>query len=141
VSHSTPTILDVLAAHDRLVEVGIGHRTDLAAALTERGCAVTATDVVPREVPAGVGFVVEDLLDPEMGHYADAEAIYALRLPPELQRPAAALADRLGLPLYFTTLGGDPAVVEHEPRTVQSGTLYVHGPRSSEDGPTGTHNR
>lgn len=121
----------MLAAHDRLVEVGIGHRTDLARALAERGCAVTATDVVPREVPPDVKFVVEDLLDPDMGHYADAEAIYALRLPPELQRPAAALADRLGVPLYFTTLGGDPAVVEHEVRTVQSGTLYVHAAERS----------
>ncbi|MFB6110704.1 MAG: UPF0146 family protein [Halodesulfurarchaeum sp.] len=126
-SPSPPALRDVLAAHDRLIEVGIGHRTEIAAALADRGCHVTAIDVHPRSVPTDVEFVREDLLDPGKIRDVDIDAIYALRLPPELQAPAARLADELGVPLYFTTLGNDPAIVESRARPIQEGTLFVAG--------------
>lgn len=122
---SPEPLLELLARYDRLVEVGIGHNTDLAAALAARGVAVIATDVVPREVPKGVEFVRDDVTDPDRAIYEDAEAIYAQRLPPELQRPTWELARSVGVPLYFTTLGGDPAVVPAETRTIPSGTVFV----------------
>jgi hypothetical protein len=126
VAQSSPEpLLELLARYDRLVEVGIGHNTDLAVALAARGVAVIATDVVPREVPKGVEFVRDDVTDPDRAIYEDAEAIYAQRLPPELQRPTWELARSVGVPLYFTTLGGDPAVVPAETRTIPSGTVFV----------------
>jgi uncharacterized UPF0146 family protein len=113
-----------LAAHDRLVEVGIGNRPEVAAALTARGCEVTATDIHERPTPDGVRFVRDDVTDPDPSVYADADAVYALRCPPELQRPAAAAARRADADLLFTTLGGDPAIVPATRTTVEEGTLF-----------------
>ena len=83
-SHSRrdlPTLIEYLADYDRVVEVGIGHRTDLAAALVREGIAVTATDVHDRDVPDGVRFVRDDIVAPDRSVYADAEAVYARNLP------------------------------------------------------------
>jgi uncharacterized UPF0146 family protein len=113
-----------LAAHDRLVEVGIGRRPEVAEALTARGCEVTATDIHARPVPDGVRFVRDDVTDPDPAVYRGADAVYALRCPPELQRPAAAAARRADADFLFTTLGGDPAVVPATPTTVEAGTLF-----------------
>lgn len=128
VTDSPPELTTVLEGFDRVVEVGIGHRTDLAATLRDRGVQVTATDVTECAVPPGVEFVQDDVTQPSRAVYAAAEAIYALRLPPELQRPAAELAATVDVPLFFTTLGGDPTVIEATRRTVQSGTLFVRRP-------------
>ncbi len=122
---SPESLVDILARFDRVVEVGIGRNTTLAADLAARGVDVTATDVVPLDVPAGVEFVMDDITAPTRGIYEGADAIYAKRLPPELQRPAWDLARSLDIPLYFTTLGGDPAVVPAEPRTIAMGTVFV----------------
>lgn len=117
-------VADRLAAFDRVVEVGIGRRTDVAARLAERGVAVTATDVVARPVPPGVTFVRDDATDPDPGVYADADAVYALACPPDLQGPVADLARRVDAAFRFTTLGTDPAVVPARPETVPGGTLF-----------------
>lgn len=113
-----------LATHDRLVEVGIGNRPDVARGLAQRGCAVTATDIHERPVPDGVAFVRDDVTDPDPAVYGDADAVYALRCPPELQRPAHEAARRAGAAFYFTTLGADPAVVPATPTTLDEGTLF-----------------
>ncbi|MGM0399126.1 MAG: UPF0146 family protein [Halobacteriota archaeon] len=120
-----PAIVDVLADYERVVEVGIGNRTDVARDLAERGSTVIATDVVQRDVPAGVTFVRDDVTTPETEGYEDADAIYALRLPPELQRHVWRVARAVEADLLFTTLGGDPALVPADPRTVAEGTLFV----------------
>lgn len=117
--------MDVLAGFDRLVEVGVGRRPNLAVSLVERGVSVVATDVVARSVPDGVEFVVDDVTDPDPDVYVDADAVYARNLPPELQRPALEAAGIAGAPLYFTTLGGDPSVVEAERRSLSTGTVFV----------------
>jgi hypothetical protein len=125
---SPPPLLAILAAHDRLVEVGIGNRPDVAGALAARGVSVTAVDVRDRSVPAGVAFVKDDVTDPDLDVYDACEAIYALRLPPDLQHPVAAIADAVSVPLYFTTLGTDPPVIPTAVRTIEEGTLYVFEP-------------
>lgn len=116
-------IVDRLRRYDRVVEVGIGRRTDVAAALagTTR---VTATDVVDRPVPAGVRFVRDDVADPDPVVYADAGAIYALDLPPELHRPTLAVAREHGAAFGFTTLGTDPPAVPVRPETLPGETWY-----------------
>ncbi|MFC4439591.1 MULTISPECIES: UPF0146 family protein [Natrialbaceae] len=119
------TIEAHLATYDRAVEVGIGRRTDLAAALVDAGVAVTATDVYQRDVPEGVRFVRDDIVDPDPQVYADADAMYARNLPPELHRPALEVAERADAEFLFTTLGSDQPAIPVERRTVRKGTLYV----------------
>ena len=118
-------IVDYLTAYERVVEIGIGRRPDLARALAERGATVTATDIYDRDVPAGVTFVRDDIVDPEPSVYADADAIYARNLPPELHRPALEIAREVNAAFVFTTLGGDQPAVPVERKTIESGTLYV----------------
>lgn len=118
-------MFDHLRRYDRVLEVGVGRRTDLAAALAADGVAVTATDVHQREVPDGVAFVRDDIVDPDRAVYADCEALYARNLPPELHRPALEVARAVGADFLFTTLGGDQPAVPVERKTIQEGTLYV----------------
>ncbi len=119
------TIIDYLTTYERVVEVGVGRRLDLARALAERGVTVTATDIYDRDVPAGVTFVRDDVVDPEPSVYADADAIYARNLPPELHRPALEVARTVDAAFVFTTLGGDQPAVPVERTMIDSGTLYV----------------
>lgn len=118
-------IVDYLSAYDHVLEVGIGRRTDVAAGLVERGVTVTATDVHPREVPDGVRFVEDDVVDPDVSVYADADVIFASNLPPELHRPALEVARRVDADCCFTTLGGDQPAVPVRRVTVPGDTLYV----------------
>lgn len=121
--------LEAICAHleryDRVVEVGIGRRIDLAAALADRGVSVTAVDVHDRDVPDGVTFVRDDIFDPDLSAYADAGAIYALNLPPELHRPTLAIARAVDAAFAFTTLGTEQPLVPVERRPIPGDTLYV----------------
>ena len=124
-----------LSRFDALVEVGVGNRTDVAAALVEAGCAVRATDVVEREVPSIVDFFLDDVTDPDPSVYEETDAIYALNLPPELHRPALDVAEAHDAAFAFTTLGGDVPDVPAEPETLPGETLFwARGP-SPEQGP------
>jgi len=121
----TETITDYLAGYDHALEVGIGHRTDVASALTERGVDVIATDIYPRPVPEGVTFIRDDVVSPTPSIYAGSEVIYALNLPPELHRPTLEVARRVDAAFCFTTLGGDQPAVSVERETIPGDTLYV----------------
>ena len=121
----TAGLIDRLSPYDRVVEVGIGRRVDVATALADRGVHVTATDVHERTVPAGVRFVRDDVVEPELAVYADADAIYAVNLPPELHRPALDVAREVDADLLFTTLGGDEPTVPIEREPLATETLYV----------------
>jgi hypothetical protein len=134
---STPALVARLARFERVVEVGIGNRSDVAAGLAARGVDVTATDVHDRPVPEGVRFVRDDVTDPDPSVYADADAVYALNCPPELQRALAAVARDAGAACLFTTLGGDPAAVPATPETLPGDTLFVVDP----DAPGGRRGR
>jgi uncharacterized UPF0146 family protein len=122
-------LVDALAAFDTVVEVGIGHRTAVAAGLVERGVSVTATDIHERPVPDGVTFVRDDVTDPDPSVYADADAIYALNCPPELHRPMRDLAEAVDAAFLFTTLGGDPPTVPVDRQTLPGETLFVAKPQ------------
>jgi uncharacterized UPF0146 family protein len=118
-------VVDRLADADSVVEVGVGQRPAVAAALADRGIDVTATDIRKRPTPDSVRFVQDDVTDPEMPIYNGADALYALNLPPELQRPTATLARSVDARLLFTTLGGDPTLVDVERETIPGETLFV----------------
>ena len=117
-------LADRLCRYDDLVEVGVGNRPAVAAELAERGCRVVATDIRDRSVPESVRFVRDDVTDPNPDVYRGVDAVYALNCPPELQRPLAEIAGSVGSNCLFTTLGGDPAVVDAEPETLSGDTLF-----------------
>ena len=117
-------IADRLATHDRLVEVGVGNRLDIAATLVAAGVRVTATDVRPRTVPDGVSFVVDDVTDPDLSVYTGADAVYALNCPPELHRPLRTVAGAVDASCLFTTLGADQPAIPVDRETVPGETLY-----------------
>jgi uncharacterized UPF0146 family protein len=56
---------------------------------------------------------------------ATVDAVYARRLPAELQRPTAELARRLDAACVFTTLGFEEPVVPVERRALARKTMYV----------------
>jgi len=112
-----------LAAVDSVVEVGVGNRPDLAAALDDQGVDVTVTDIHERSVPEGVGFVRDDVTDPTLSVYEGADIVFARNLPPELHRPVRRVARRVGADCWFTTLGGDPPAVPVEPEQLPGGVV------------------
>jgi hypothetical protein len=120
-----------LAVYDRLVEVGIGRRPEVAAALVDADCEVTATDVFDAPVPDGVRFVRDDVtaraeaLDGAPGDPYDADALYGLNLPAELQRSARDVAHAAGADFLFTTLGFEEPVIPVDRETVGGETLYL----------------
>jgi hypothetical protein len=124
-----------LATYDRLVEVGIGRRPEVAAALVDAGCDVTATDVFDAPVPEGVRFVRDDVVeraesldghpgDPLPDHYR-VDAVYALNCPAELQSAARDVAHAAGADFLCTTLGFEEPVIPVARETVGAETLYV----------------
>ncbi len=122
---TTHALVARLGGFDRVVEVGVGSRPDVAAGLAARGVSVTATDVRDRSVPAIVRFVRDDVTDPDRRVYARADAIYARNLPPELHRPVGELASDVDAAFLFTTLGADPPTVPVERETLPGTTLFV----------------
>jgi uncharacterized UPF0146 family protein len=118
-----------LARYDTLVEVGVGRRPDVAAALAAAGRSVTATDVRDFDVPDGVRFVRDDVVErsrqSDPGSLYHVDAIYALNFPPELHRPAREVARRVGADFLFTTLGYDEPAIPVRRETLPGETLYV----------------
>jgi uncharacterized UPF0146 family protein len=122
---SHTAVADAVARYDPVVEIGIGNRTDVAADLAARGISVTAVDLHERETPPDVAFVRDDVTDPDPSVYADARAIYALNLPPELHRPVWRLAREHDAAFLFTTLGGEQPTIPVARETLPGETLYV----------------
>jgi uncharacterized UPF0146 family protein len=124
-------LVDRLSAYGSLVEVGVGRRPEVAAALASRGADVTATDVFDAPVPDGVRFVRDDVvqrrdrLDGQPGDPYAVEAVYGLNLPAELQRPARDVARAAGADFLFTTLGFEQPTVPVDREPVGKETLYV----------------
>ncbi|KAB1192514.1 hypothetical protein GJR96_03300 [Haloferax sp. MBLA0076] len=120
--------------YERVVEVGIGRASDVAAVLAERGVDVVAIDVYDVPVPDGVRFVRDDVVAradaPTLGPYEGVDAIYALNFPVELHKPAARVARRAGAEFCFTTLGYDEPSIPVRRVSIPGDTLYI-----ADDGP------
>ncbi|MFB6108941.1 MAG: UPF0146 family protein [Haloplanus sp.] len=117
-----------LTRYDSLVEVGVGRRPDVAAALAAVGKEVTVTDVFDAPVPDCVTFVRDDIVErseTDPGDLYDVDAVYALNLPAELQRPAREVAREAGADFLFTTLGFEQPVVPVRSETLDGETLYL----------------
>ncbi|WP_416839927.1 UPF0146 family protein [Haloferax sp. DFSO52] len=132
-------LVNRLQTYDRVVEVGIGRATDVAAELAEHGVDVVAVDVSDVPVPDGVRFVRDDVVAradaSELGPYDGVDALYALNFPVELHAPTARVARRAGADFLFTTLGYDEPSIPVRRESIPGDTLYV-----AEEGP-GTRRR
>ncbi|WP_053948931.1 UPF0146 family protein [Halolamina sediminis] len=126
-----PLIVRRLRGEERVLEVGIGDRTGVAARLVDAGIDVRATDVRPVAAPEGVRFRVEDVTavdEPDAFHRVDT--VYALNCPAELHRPIRDLAAAVGATFRFTTLGYEAPSIPVERETLGGGdtprlTLYT----------------
>lgn len=106
------------------VELAIGDRDDVAAALSREGVSVLATDIEEQILSESVRFVQDDLLNPVLPLYAEADVLYARRLPEELQPAAVRIARHSEAPLYFTTLGFEVPTVRVERVQTAAGIWY-----------------
>lgn len=118
-------LVERLSAYDTVVEVGVGHRVDVAAGLAAAGVSVTTTDIRPRAVPVEVDFILDDITVPDLRIYENCDALYALNFPPELHQPAFEVAKTVGCDFLFTTLGGDPPAIPVIRETVPGDTIFV----------------
>ncbi len=125
-------LVERLSAYETVVEVGVGHRVDVAAGLAAAGVSVTTTDIRPRAVPVDVKFLLDDITVPDIHIYEGCDALYALNFPPELHQPALELANRVGCDFMFTTLGGDPPAVPVTRETIPGDTLFIPENRVTE---------
>ncbi|HVO85049.1 MAG TPA: UPF0146 family protein [Syntrophobacteria bacterium] len=112
----------------RVVEVGIGTYSRVACALQNRGLTVTATDINPRAI-AAVQVVRDDLWEPRLEVYLEAQAIYAIRPPPELLPPLRELAGRLAVDCIVKPLAGEPC--DGQLVSSAGSFLYVYPARRS----------
>jgi uncharacterized UPF0146 family protein len=128
-SFARDTLASRLTQYDTLVEVGVGHNPDVAAALATAGKTVTATDIYEVDVPEGVRFVRDDIVarsrQADPGPLYCVDAIYALNLPSELHRPVREVARAVDAAFVFTTLGYEEPVIPVRRETVGSETLYT----------------
>ena len=69
----------IRAHYHRPVEVGIGRNPDVALRITAAGLPVTATDIIERDVPPPVRFVIDDICAPDIALYRGADLLYAVR--------------------------------------------------------------
>jgi len=127
-------LVDRLSIYERVVEVGIGRRTVVAASLADRGVDVTATDVHDRPVPDPVDFARDDVLAPDPTVYDGADAISRLNLRPDRPRPVADVATDAGADFLCTTLGGDQPQLPVARESLPVGTLFVASRSGPGDG-------
>lgn len=108
-----------------VIEVGIGETTATAERLDEEpALTVVTTDVAPRAVD-GPRFVQDDVTEPDIDVYRDATLVYALRPPPELHRPIAAVADRVDADAIVVPFGNDSVAVPYEQVSTSDGTTVL----------------
>jgi uncharacterized UPF0146 family protein len=130
-------LADRLEGYDAVVEVGVGARWAVATELANRDTRVTVSDIdedalePPPSLPETVTVVHDDVTDPDPSVYADADAIYALRCPPELQRPLRDVATSADADCLFTTLGTDPAIVPTTTESLPGTAVMVHVARQA----------
>lgn len=116
-------LVNRLRRYQALVEVGIGSRHDVATALATSS-QVTGVDIEAKSVPDSVRFVQDDITAPTPAIYHGMDALYGLNLPPELHRPALAVARTHDAAFAFTTLGTEQPIVPARPETLPTETLF-----------------
>lgn len=92
----------------KVVEVGAGFVTDVAAKLKALDLDMVVTDLTERELE-GICVQADDIFSPRMEIYEDASLIYALRPPLEVQIAMGDLARKVGADVLVRPLGDEVA--------------------------------
>jgi uncharacterized UPF0146 family protein len=92
----------------RVVEVGVGHLSEVAASLMARGMDVVLTDRKARTL-GDLAVEKEDIFSPHLELYQRASLIYSIRPPLELQIAIGDLASRIGADVLIRPLGDEVA--------------------------------
>ena len=95
----------IAGRYRRGVEVGIGNNPEAARMIAAAGALMRCTDIRPGIRHAGLTVVADDIFEPEIGLYAGADLIYAVRPGVEMVPPLIALAGRVNSDLLIYHLG------------------------------------
>ncbi len=90
----------------KVVEVGIGNYLDIALMLSKH-CKVVATDVRRINVPMSIEFYVDDIMNPHIKIYEDADLIYSIRPPVSLISYIARVARKIKANMLILPLKTD----------------------------------
>ncbi|MHC1626161.1 MAG: UPF0146 family protein [Methanoculleaceae archaeon] len=98
-----------IATHyQKVVEIGIGAKIEVARLLREAGIEVVTTDLSPVPVAESqVPVVIDDIFEPRLEIYEGADAIYSIRPGPEMVPPMIAIARRVSADLLVYHLGDE----------------------------------
>ena len=121
----TEALVARLASVDSVVEVGVGNRPDVAAALAERGVDVTATDIYERRVPDGVADVYVRVHNDD-GEVLHAEGDGRPRVPRCVGTSAKPLVDRARTAVEEAT--GVSCVIDEIVRVTIAGVRNAENP-------------
>lgn len=135
-------VVDELAPQATVVEVGVGGRFSTLAALGEarpdvRRIAVDVDEAALSPAPEGVQTHVDDVHDPRVSLYRDAELVFARRPPAELQPAIARLARALDASLALRALANewaDLTDIVGEPTVPESSSPWRWWPGDELDG-------
>ncbi|HDZ36659.1 MAG TPA: hypothetical protein ENH81_07120 [Thermococcus sp.] len=96
----------------RAVEIGVGFQLSVALKLRELGYDVTVIDwnekAVANARKAGLNAIRDDVFNPRLEIYRDADVIYSVRPTPEIVRPILRLGRTIKKPVYILPFSGDP---------------------------------
>lgn len=87
----------------RIVEVGVGGFTVVAFTLKEH----LNLDIVMTDIKPYANITVDDITDPDLEIYRDADLIYSIRPPEELQQHIIRVAEYVGADLIIKPLSSE----------------------------------
>jgi uncharacterized protein len=89
----------------RAVEVGIGRNTHAAEMVSKAGVLLRSTDVKSLEHHSTLNFVMDDVFEPDLSLYRQADVIYSIRPAIEMVPPMIDLARAINCDLIVYHLG------------------------------------
>lgn len=100
----------------KIVEVGVGKRTQALSELAERlpECELIATDVSEVSVPEGVNFKKDDIMEPQELLYRGADLIFSLRTPQDLYPYLYKIAEKMESDLLLKPISSEEAPTKGE---------------------------
>lgn len=92
--------------YNPIVEIGIGHFSDVASALAVKGVTIFATDIKPFRYKC-FKCVIDDITQPDLWLYAGSKLVYSIRPPLELVPYMIRLAEKISADLIVKPLSDE----------------------------------
>jgi len=91
----------------KVIEVGIGRNWTAAQILAERGFEVIAVDILDMKSNGKIKYFIDDVTNPDLEIYRNANLIYSIRPPVELYPHIIKLAKIVGADCLIRPLGNE----------------------------------